>query len=289
MRITPAAAIILLAACAETEAPPEAGQPGLVLESSERGVSGSFENELGRIDFASTFVADQVLEIEFRFNDMIVTADIDYVAGIVEADGYASNGEATQMLDDDRALLTAFEASLEAPDASEPLVRLRSMAGILGEFPTEMDLKYQRILNTDRGAYSTCGYLNQYIGGTHDGWGESNWADNTTIDGAYNGPAGACNVGNSDSNIQTTWFWNGSAWTCPVEPSHSTSIEYAYGDCFGRCGGGCGSGHVYSYSCLDHDVCNRFGHSWSASVPPGHCSDEFANAGAESLSEPNCY
>jgi hypothetical protein len=286
MRITGVLGVVLLiAACADSA---EDSADGLTLERTEQGVSGRFEHALGTVEFKSQMVRDQVLEIEYRFNGMAVTMTADYATGILEADGFSADGQDTQILQADRDLMNAFAAAIEIDDKTfDPLVRLQSMANMLGDFPTGKDLKFQLMLNTDRGSASLCWALNTYQAGTHDGWFESNWSDKTTIDYVYVSWNGPCRAGSSDSDAQTTNFWNGS-WTCSGEPDHSTSIEYAYGDCFGRCGSGCGGGAVFSYSCLDHDVCNRFGHSWAASVPPGHCADEFANAAGEMLTEPSC-
>jgi hypothetical protein len=128
-------------------------------------------------------------------------------------------------------------------------------------------------------AYTTiCEQLYTYVEATHDDWDYDRWDDHTTYF-AFVGPYGPCDQADG------TNFWKNGAWQC-YEPDHDVNIEYAYGDCFGRCGAGCGNngGGTYTYDCLDHDSCVRFGHSLASFW----CNDEFATTLDDALFAPNC-
>lgn len=285
----------------------------LTLEESAGRATGSFTDtsaaDLGRVDFTSHFVDTNQLEVELRFHGMVVSELVDFTRGVVEFDGYAADGSETQMLEDDHQLLLEFAHALDrlGDHVSDPVARARDFASQWSEFPMSMGMQFQSQMPVVRGAASLCGYVNSYVRGTHDCWATNgdcpdghwylayadkgcvNGNDASTIDYTYMSMHAGCS-GGTGVDDQTTWFWNGNAWTCPgSEPDHDMNIEYAYGDCFGRCGSGCGSGHVFSVNCLNHDVCNRFGHSWASSIPGGGCADEFADAAIEEVAEPNCF
>ena len=277
---------------------------GLTLEESSGRASGSFIDhspaDLGRVDFTSHMVDTNVLEVVLRFHGMVVSELVDFDRGVIEFDGYAADGSDTQMLVDDHALLLAFAHALDrlGDHVSEPVARARNFASHWSEFPMTLGMQFQSQMPLVRGAASLCAYVNSYVRGTHDCWysgsgcswtGCNNGDNGSTINNTYMSMHGSCS-GRTGVDDQTSWFWNGNAWTCPSsEPNHSTTIEYAYGDCMGRCGSGCGSDHTFTVNCLAHDVCNRFGHSWASSVPPGGCADEFTDAAAEDLTEPSCF
>ena len=115
-------------------------------------------------------------------------------------------------------------------------------------------------------AYTTlCDRMNTWVATTHDDWDYGRWNDRTTYY-AFVAPFPPC------SDTSGTWFWKDNRWQC-YEPDHDPNVEFAYGECFGRCGAGCGdSGKgTYTYACLDHDSCVRFGHSLASFW----CNDEF--------------
>ncbi|TNE91744.1 MAG: hypothetical protein EP330_04210 [Deltaproteobacteria bacterium] len=287
-------AAFALTACAPNgelvQGPDEMG-PDLVLRQGDGNLTGLYTGEQGSVWFQSRFLTDDVLDMTVELNGLTLTQVLDLDNGVAEYDGFTSHdGTETMMSLDDRALLKAFTARLDGvvgEELSDELVQVRRYASHWVEVPAGMDMRYQALTNIEH-SMSACAYVNDWARGTHDGWFEDNWDDDTTLDGIYLSMHGAC-AGSGGLDEQATLWWVNGAWSClGSEPDHSTSVEYAYGDCFGRCGGGCGSDTVFTWSCVDHDVCNRFGHSWSASIPPGHCSDEFAAAGIELATEPNC-
>lgn len=263
-----------------------AGEPGsstgaLDIRDTETGIAGSYESseDLGRVDFTSEFVDTNVLDIGLELHGLSITALVDYDSGVIEYDGFTtSTGAATQIMDDDRALIAELARALDAlgTDVPEVTQHLRSFASTWSEFPTTLDPQFQVLMDEERGWTSLCGRLNTYYRAGHDcstgGW----WADNTTVDGAYLSMhgAGSCSDGT---------FFAGSSWSC-YEPNHSTSVENAYGNCFGRCGAGCGGSTQFTVDCHNHDECVRFGHdtaSW-------WCDDQFTSASDDWSFAPNC-
>lgn len=126
---------------------------------------------------------------------------------------------------------------------------------------------------------SACDKMNSYVAVTHDSWGHSRWDDKGTFF-AYVSKDPPCSTGDA-----ATWFLKDGSWQC-YEPDHDKNVEYAYGGCFGRCGAGCGDNGEgsYTYDCLDHDSCVRFGHSLTSFW----CNDEFLAAADDYLFAPNC-
>jgi hypothetical protein len=97
---------------------------------------------------------------------------------------------------------------------------------------------YRRLAYT-----SLCPYVNSYVYVTHDDFWY-NRDDPRTSFYAYlsMNPAGPCSDG--------TYFWKNNQWQC-YEPDHDSTVDYAYGDCFGRCGAGCGSSTQFTRDCAD--------------------------------------
>jgi hypothetical protein len=251
--------------------------PGLVIESPSEGViAGSFADDEHALRFHSR-VAEAGFDLEVEFNAMTVSARLDD-EGNVHYDGYASEtGEATQMTDEDRAALLALNQALEqlGTDVDPAISRLRSFTSQWSEFPSTVDLQGSVYLGF-RSYSSLCSAKNTYVATTHDDWSYNDGADQTTYFAWISmDPAGPCPDG--------TWFWTGSAWSC-TEPNHSTTIEYASGNCFGRCGGGCGSDRQLTVDCANHDSCVRFGHD----VASLWCDDEFTSTLDDWASAPSC-
>ncbi|MDQ3035465.1 MAG: hypothetical protein M3Y87_23875 [Myxococcota bacterium] len=265
----------------------------LTIDESTGEASGSFidesEADLGRVDFTSRFVDTNVLEIVLELHGLTISSLVDFDSGVIEYDGFATeNGEDTQILDEDRALLAAFARALDTlGDVSEPLSRVRGFANTWSEFSTTLDPQGIALSDEDRGYSSMCSRVNTYQRATHDCWSGagdcSNWwgcsrgDDNATTDYGYVSmhASGSCNDG--------TYFWNGNYWQC-FEPDHSGSIEYAYGNCLGRCGGSCGSSTQFTWDCFDHDQCVRTGHD----VASAWCDDEFVTTVDDWSFAPNC-
>jgi hypothetical protein len=276
-KLAPIAPIFLLAACSS-----DAGSTGsLTFEDAETVATGTFVSTEGvEVSFSSQLVDTHVLDIVIEMNGMLITALVDVEHGVIEYDGFAAdNGEDTQILDEDRATLLSFARALDelGPGLALPLTRLRGFVSTWAEFPTSLDTQGIAFMEEDRSIASICWAVNSYQQASHDDWDHDWWDDASTVDYAYvsmHGP-GSCSDG--------TYFWTGSSWSC-YEPDHSTSVEYAYGNCLGRCGAGCGSDTQFTWDCLDHDECVRFGHD-TASL---WCDDQFTSTVDDWASAPDC-
>ena len=221
--------------------------------------------------------------------------------------------------DDDRTFLESVALGLENEDTMDtdsvdatPSQAAR-MGHLLAEWPEMLDIDYEfdaeaemdrlaneperevlspdgdrrRILASDQITYddqgnrrlaytSICHLYGYYVATTHDDWNYDRWDDRSTYYALVSmHPGGPC----SDD----TYFCQNGAWRC-FEPDHSSTIELAYGQCFGRCGAGCGSNTQFTYDCLDHDGCVRFGHA-TASL---WCNDEFSSTIDDAAFAPNC-
>ncbi|MEX1363552.1 MAG: hypothetical protein AB1Z98_10520 [Nannocystaceae bacterium] len=268
---------LVLASCVESAEPdePEALPRGLTMEDDGELLVGSYVDDELVMRFVAE-VTDGGFEVEVVFNGMTIRATKDD-SGVLEHDGFATdNGEPTQMTDDDREALVRLTAVLEEQGAqvSPPLQRLRGFANVWSEYPSTLDLR--GTVANFRAYTSICEYYGTFQEATHDDWSYDRWDDASTYFAyvSMHGP-GPCSGG--------TYFWNNDQWEC-FEPDHSTSIEYAYGECFGRCGAGCGSSSQFTWDCLDHDSCVRFGHSLASLW----CNDEFSSTVDDWASAPNC-
>lgn len=256
---------------------------GLQLSLTDGAVTGSYRYEGKLITFRSQVVEQGAVEMEVVLNGMTLTATMD-PAGAADMDAFANdNGEATQMTSADRdalrALLKALYGELDQRRSPEENYLLR-FVDLWSNFSGRLNLERLVLAQAGRSYTSLCGYVNHYWKSTHDGpWlvgcNGDRWDDDTTYYGYLSAHAdGPCNDG--------TYFWTGSYWRC-YEPDHSSTVEYAYGGCFGQCGAGCGSPD-YTVDCADHDSCVRFGHSISAVS----CDDEFSATIDDFAAAPVC-
>lgn len=266
--------VLSICACVETEDSPEI-EPGLHLDGDAAQVSGTFSEREHELRFW-TEVSGTNFDIRVELNGMTLT--VHHAEGTLRYDGYASeSGATTQMTDNDRSALLALSNALDelGPEVSAPVARLRSFASVWSEFPSTMELA--GTTNTSFRAYaSICEYVNNWVDATHDDGDYERWDDRTTFYAWVSmHEEGPCEDG--------TWFWKDGAWSC-YEPDHDPAVEYAYGACFGRCGASCGSSSQFTYDCLDHDACVRFGHT----IAGLWCDDEFATTTDDWVDAPNC-
>lgn len=273
-----AVVVATMASCAEVDEGADASAipRGLVLASSASMLEGSYADDEHALRFRSE-VDEEGFEVEIVLNGMTIRAALD-AAGMLEHEGYATDsGEPTQMGDEDRAALTRLVEAIAAEEvaATPPLERLRSFASVWSEYPSTKEL--DGLVATGFRSYtSICGAVGSYVQVTHDDWSYNRGADQTTYNAFMSmDPAGPCSDG--------TWFWNNNSWQC-FEPNHSSSIEYAYGACFGRCGAGCGADTQFTWDCADHDSCVRFGHD----TVSFWCDDEFSSTIDDWASAPDC-
>ncbi len=218
---------------------------------------------------------DGVYDISTSLNGLALNAIVDSGAQLAEIDGFAeANGEDTQILEDDRALLVDCHRTLEehfGEDSSNLESILVRSVSLWAETPDTVELQRSVEGEEDRSYTSICSLHNSYQYATHDGWGHSNWdPDATSI--AKVGTREGC-----------TYSWINSRWTCS-EPDHKNYV-YQRGECYGNCGGGCpGGNQQLTWDCHDHDQCVRNGHSLASFW----CNDEFVSAADDELFAPSC-
>lgn len=279
--------------------PTESG--AIELDLADSRASGVFHHGDAELRFEAE-VLEQTSEVTLEGRGMILLLTIDHQTGAFDVDGFsADDGTDTQMTEEDRLLLQAFDRALgrlhaEGAQGSAAIDRLVRASTLLGEYSSSVPLQRTFYGRLDRSA-SLCGSVNvagqgvgtkKWISATHDcndtagdcsnWWGCSRWDDNSTTDNVLMSmhPSGGCSDG--------TYFGGSSgSFTC-TEPDHPGGTEYAYGGCFGRCGGGCGSGTQFTRACLDHDQCVRLGHSLASFW----CDDEVIDAGWDAINAPNC-
>ena len=202
-------------------------------------------------------------------NEWPSTLDLDYVLDVVaEANRAAQRAEVL--------------ANLPPPSEAAPEVPLddRRLANAVRPDQIQEENEDAHSNGRRRLAYtSLCYAYNTFKQASHDDWWYD-YGDDASTYYAY------VSMHPSQPCAEGTKYWNNGAWQCySSEPDHSTSIEYAYGSCFGRCGAGCGSNTQFTQDCLDHDSCVRFGHDLASLW----CDDEFSFTVDDALFAPNCF
>ena len=292
----------LLGGCAaQTGDPGSASADLLNMDYDASHATVTFEQD-GAIATAEATVLPDVMEMTLRMQGMVLLMTADRATGVFDVDGFAeANGEDTQMVESDLALLVAFEGALTEPyqqhAAESPALDFlnRAITAWSGYSET-MSLTRTFHGRLDRSS-SLCANVNKpgqgvqtqrWQSATHDcgstagdcsNWtGCDRWDDNSSTSYVFMSmhPIGGC----SDD----TYFGGSSASFSCYEPDHPGGTEYAYGACFGRCGGGCGGGTAFTRDCVDHDQCVRLGHS----IASFWCDDEFTGAAWDALWASNC-
>lgn len=284
-----AALALALAGCAtesETANTLAVDANALRIEQSDTLAVGVYDDGSIAVQFRAEQVADS-LDIELVFNEMVVTATVDFTTGVIEHDGFAlADGSETQITDEDRAVIFALNRAIESlgTEVTEPVGQLRRFTSTWAEFPSTMDPKGRSLVQTDRSYYSYCPWYGNYMNASHDCW-DYDWCEDASTLGTcgYYGVGALLSMHGEGPCADDTWFWTGTAWSC-YEPNHSTTVEYAYGACFGRCGASCGSDTQFTEDCTDHDQCVRFGHDMASLW----CDDHFADTIDDWASAPDC-
>jgi hypothetical protein len=292
---------LCLAACGGSTGGPEgaAAPPGnepapaapgtLELATTAQGVQGTYAAGEDRITFRSAAV-DEDIDIQVTVNGLVLDALLRPADGVSSMDGFAAgSGASTQLLDEDRELLSGLYQALNAVSREElgdAGAYLRRAVGLWAQHPTTVDLK--RLVMGDQGrgytmlcSYAkcggawtgTCGSYNWYSYAKHDcNWGGFSVVNNQQI----------AQLGDHSSCSGDEWYWN-SGWVCG-EPNH-WARPYVIGNCFGRCGGGCGGDTQYTLDATNHDGCVRNGHALASL----YCDDQFSSASDDELFAPDCY
>jgi hypothetical protein len=261
----------------------------LDLKATAQGVEGTYASGDDRISFQSAAV-DGDIDLQVTLNGLVLDALLRPADGVSSLDGFAeANGASTQLVDQDRALLSGFYRALNRVSKGElgaAGVSLRRAVGLWAEHPTTVDLKRVVMGDQGRGYTMLCSYAK--CGGAWTGTCSSyNWYSYAKHDCDHGGFSVVNNqqiaqLGDHSSCSGDEWYWN-NAWVCG-EPDH-WARPYVIGNCFGRCGAGCGGDTQYTLDATNHDGCVRNGHALTSL----YCDDQFTAASDDELFAPDCY
>lgn len=243
------------------------------------GLSGEFVLASRTVKFKA--VTDQgATDVTVDVDGMTLTALIDTKSQVGELDGFAtSNGGDTQITDDDRTVLTAFNHAIAANVAADKTNQLPSeakllvrMADLWAETPSSVPLTHQVLGQENRSYTSICSQYQTWQYATHDDWNYNDWDARSTSISLVGSRWGG-----------STYYYVNGTWTSATQ-DHKAYV-YEAGDCYGRCGAGCSSGdQVLTSDCNNHDQCVRNGHS-IASI---WCDDEFSACIDDEAFAPSC-
>ncbi len=300
-RLVPLLSVLMLAACggavkSEEAGTPPASRPAGVLDvsSTDAETRGTFTRGDDVVTFRSKTV-DGIVDLQATVNGLTLDALMDPSNGVSSMDGFAaSNGADTQIVDEDRALLTDLYHALNERFPSNPLPDslhyLRRAVGLWAEHPTTVDLKRTVMGEEGRGYTMLCSYAKCNGNWTGSCGGVYNWfsyakhdCNHGGFDVVYNqqvAQLGDHYTCNGDEYYSTN---GGASWTCG-EPDHWNRPKVT-ANCFGRCGPGCGGDTQYTVDATNHDGCVRNGHALASA----YCDDQFTACSDDELFAPNCY
>ncbi len=244
--------------------------------------------------FSSRQVEPGVFRIEVSLNGLALTGLVDADNGVSTLDGFAeSNGQDTQVTDEDRKVLEALSAALSAElpsgDAATAEAKyLRRAVSLWAQYPSTVELQRTVMGEQGRGYTMLCSYAKCNGKNTGSCGGVYNWYSYAKHDCnkggfSYTRNQQIAQLGDHSSCSGDEYYLNGSTWVCG-EPDH-WSRPKVQGNCFGRCGGGCGGDTQYTLDATNHDGCVRNGHALASL----YCDDQFVSAADDELFAPNCY
>lgn len=274
---TVAIALLALVGCAGNAQDPapetEAKSAGkLEISITDAKVSGTWTLGDDKVVFETTKTEGEVFEIDFKTRGLMLDATVDKTGSVASMDGFAlENGGDTQILDEDRLVMTKFVAALEQlpKDAPTSAILMRRVASLWSQTSPSLKLDRRVMGEEGRGYTSLCGYVGQVYNSSHDCWSGGWWDSDTSVHSYVGYWTGS------------TYYWRG-YWS--TDDYDHANWPYEYGLCFGRCGGSCGSDQDYTVDCHNHDNCVRNGHSLASAW----CDDQFVSASDDEMFAPNC-
>ncbi|MDY7230132.1 hypothetical protein [Hyalangium rubrum] len=280
-----------------TSVEPEGAQPseGLSLTVAQGTTHGTFRAEgQDATTLSSREVEPGVFRIEVSLNGLALTALVDAENGVSTLDGFAAgNGQNTQLTDEDRKVLEAVSAALNAElpagDAATPESKyLRRMVSLWAQHPSTVAMQRTVMGEQGRGYTMLCSYAKCNGSWTGSCGGSYNWYSYAKHDCNKGGFDLAINqqiaqLGDHTSCSGDEFYLSAGVWKCG-EPDH-WSRPKVMGNCFGRCGGGCGGDTQYTLDATNHDGCVRNGHMLAS----GYCDDQFVSATDDEMFAGNCY
>jgi hypothetical protein len=262
----------LLAACSGGGAVDTDGT--LDVKSTQSSLQGSYSLGESSLAFSSREVEPGVVDVVVSLHGLDLTAVVNSKQNAAEVDGFATDGTDTQLVAQDREMLTNFVKALEAEagsDASLAATTLSRLSSNWSQTPDTVPLARSVVGSENRDFISICGFFDSYLDATHDDNNFPIFSDFTTSH---------AHVGLRSAD---TFYFIG-FWTTVVQDHQPLLFEA--GNCYGNCGGGCpGGDQTLSLDCHDHDQCVRNGHS-IASI---FCDDEFVSASDDEFFAPTCF
>jgi hypothetical protein len=261
----------LLAACSDSGAVDTSGT--LDVNSTQSGLQGSYSVGESSLRFSSREVEPGVVDVVVSLHGLDLTAVVNRQQNVAEVDGFASDGTDTQLVAQDREVLTAFVKALEVENSnagSLAATTLYRVSSNWSQTPDTVPLARSVVGSENRDWVSLCGYFGSYVDATHD---DNNFSDFNPYSTSH------AHVGFRSAS---TFYYIG-FWTATVQDHQP--LLYEYGNCYGNCGAGCPSGaQTLTLDCHDHDQCVRNGHA----IASLYCDDEFTSASDDEFFAPTC-
>jgi len=261
----------LLAACSGGGAVDTNGT--LDVKSTQSGLQGSYSLGESSLSFSSREVEPGVVDVVVSLHGLDLTAVVNSQQNAAEVDGFATGGTDTQLVAQDREVLTDFVKALDAEVGSDGSLVAKTLYRVSSNWsqtPDTVPLARSVVGSENRDWVSLCGYFGSYVDATHD---DNNFPDFSPYTTSH------AHVGFRSAS---TFYYIG-FWTTTVQ-NHQPFL-YEYGNCYGNCGAGCpSSAQTLTLDCHDHDHCVRNGHD-IASI---WCDDEFTSASDDEFFAPTC-
>lgn len=283
MRITPATAIVLLAACADSPKPDDQKQvTGTVQldEDTATRIAGTFVAGDDSLAFEAKQLDSNLVAVTLKVHGLTVDATLDTSNGnrMWSQDAFATtSGEDSVITNEDREAIAGFVTAIEAENIGISqgdglAFHFGSVINLWAQWTPAMDPVRIKFEDRDR-AVDMC-------------W----WASAADRYHSYDGHD--CSSGNGDPlqgggnndhssyvaygpyyGTSCTWYYINGGWQCGDDLAGEGNNTYQTGNCYGRYGAGCGSGNAYFQENASHDHCVRNNH-W---IDSSWCSDELWN------------
>ena len=261
----------LVAACTDGGAVDTSGT--LDVNATQSDLQGSYRLGESSLRFSSREVEPGVIDVVVSLHGLDLTAVVNRQQNVAEVDGFASDGTDTQLVAQDREVLTAFVKALEVEKSnagSLAATTLYRVSSNWSQTPDTVPLARGVAGSENRDWVSLRGYFGSYVDATHD---DNNFSDFSPYSTSH------AHVGFRSAS---TFYYIG-FWTTTVQ--NHQPLLYEYGDCYANCGAGCPSGaQTLTLDCHDHDQCVRNGHD----IASLWCDDEFTSASDDEFFAPTC-
>ncbi|HUS31900.1 MAG TPA: hypothetical protein VMZ53_25540 [Kofleriaceae bacterium] len=281
MRITPAAAIVLLAACADSAPEAQKDVPGTVNvdEDTESRIAGSYVAGDDTLLFDASEIDTNLISVTVKLHGLTIDATLDTRDGnrMWSQDAFATDTGADSVItEDDQEMMARFVKALEAEnigisEGNGLAFHFGTVINLWAEWTPAMDPVRIKFEDRDR-AVDMC-----WFASAPDRYHDYDGHDCSSCSGDPGQGQGRTNcssyVAYGPYYAGTTYYYKGGTWVSGDDMDGHGNYDYQTGNCYGRYGGGCGSGSAYFRENASHDHCVRNGHVIGSSW----CSDELWN------------